>query len=226
MAEKRIRVWVQQFKDRPHLMLQWIDPDSGKRKIQSAKTNDPDEGEDARADLEADLNNGRHREASRLSWEKFRELFEAEYVSGNRKNTRLGYADMLDLFERLCHPTSLRAISERTISAFKVAMQKVPTRGRDGMKPGTIKVRLQFLRTALRWAVEQGMLAKCPKFPKVDVPEKLPRPIPVESFERILARAEGDAQMQAYLLCGWPACGSPRRMSWSGRRRRKRPLWT
>ena len=27
----------------------------------------------------------------------------------------------------------------------------------------------------------------------------------MESFERILARAEGDAQMQAYLLCGWLA---------------------
>jgi integrase len=64
---------------------------------------------------------------------------------------------------------------------------------------------LQYLKTALRWAVDQGLLAKCPKFPKVDVPEKLPQPVPAESFERILARAEGDAPMQAYLLCGWLA---------------------
>jgi integrase len=64
---------------------------------------------------------------------------------------------------------------------------------------------LQYLKTALRWAFDQGMLAKCPKFPKVDVPEKLPQPVPVESFERIFTKAEGDVQMQAYLLCGWLA---------------------
>ena len=27
MSDKRVTVWVQRFKDRPHLMLQWIDPD-------------------------------------------------------------------------------------------------------------------------------------------------------------------------------------------------------
>jgi hypothetical protein len=26
MSEKRATVWVQRFKDRPNLMLQWIDP--------------------------------------------------------------------------------------------------------------------------------------------------------------------------------------------------------
>ncbi len=50
-------------------------------------------------------------------------------------------------------------------------------------------MRLQFLKTALRWAVDQGMLPKCPNFPKVDLPEKLPQPVPVESFERIYAKA-------------------------------------
>ncbi len=205
MSEERIVVWIQRFKDRKSLMLKWIDPDTGKLKSQSAKTNDPVRAETKRAELDYELNHGLHKEASRMSWEKFRELFEAEYVAGLRPNTRLGYEDCLDKFEELCHPTSIRAISERTISAFVAALRRVPTRGREGQKPGTIHVRLQFLKTALRWAVDQGMLPKCPKFPRVDVPEKLPQPVPVESFERIYAKAEGDQQMQAYLLCGWLA---------------------
>jgi integrase len=205
MQEKRIVVWVQRFKDRDSLMLQWIDPDTGKRKSKAAGTNYMPSAEIKARDLEYELNNNLHKEASRMSWEKFRELFEAEYVSGLRPNTRSNYEDCLDKFEELCHPTSIRAISERTISAFAAALRRVPTRGREGQKPGTVHVRLQFLKTALRWAVEQGMLPKCPKFPRVDVPEKLPQPVPVESFERIYAKAEGDQQMQAYLLCGWLA---------------------
>jgi integrase len=205
MSEKRVTVWVQRFKDRDNLMLQWIDPFTGARKSKSAETSIPAVAEMKRTELEYELNHGLHKEASRMSWDKFRELFEAEYVSGKRPNTRLGYGDTLDQFEALCHPTSLRAISERTISAFVSALRRLPTRGREGQKPGTIHVRLQFLKTALRWAVDQGLLPKCPKFPRVDVPEKLPQPVPVESFERIYSKAADDAQMQAYLLCGWLA---------------------
>jgi integrase len=73
------------------------------------------------------------------------------------------------------------------------------------MMASTIAVCLEFVRTALRWAVEQGMLTKCPKFPKVDVPETLPQPVPVEGFERLYARAEGDGEMQAFLICAWLA---------------------
>ncbi|HEY7425964.1 MAG TPA: hypothetical protein VH682_17170, partial [Gemmataceae bacterium] len=205
MSEKRVTVWVQKFKDRPTLMLQWHDPFTGQRKSKSAETTIPAVAEMKRSELEYELNHGLHKEASRMSWEKFRELFEAEYLSGKRKNTRLGYGDMLDLFERLCQPTSLRTITGRTISAFVAAMRREPTRGHEGMKESTIKVRLQFLGTALRWAVEQKFLPECPRFPKVAVEERLPKPIPVESFERIHAKAKGDAQMQAYLLCGWLA---------------------
>src|SRR6516164_1892049 len=105
MSDKRIKVWVQRFKDRPHLMLQWIDPDTGRRKSKSAETADEKEAEQARADLESDLNHGRYQEASRMTWERFRELFEAEFAAGKRENTRKGYAATFDLFERLCSPT-------------------------------------------------------------------------------------------------------------------------
>jgi integrase len=72
------------------------------------------------------------------------------------------------------------------------------------MMPSTIKVRLQFLHTALSWAAHQKLLPEVPKFPAVRVPAKAPQPVPLESFEKVLDKT-ADPQMQAYLLCGWLA---------------------
>jgi integrase len=205
MLEKRITVWVQRFKDRPHLVLQWIDPETGKRKSRGAGTADPDKADKARQDLEYELNNGLYEEASRMTWEKFRELFEEEHVASKRPDTRTNYASTLDLFEKLCNPRSLRGINVRTISRFAAGMRTTPGRakGSKGFMPSTIKVRLQFLHKALSWAAKQKLLTEVPEFPSVKVPKKVPQPVPAEAFEKLLAKAEGDCQMQAFLLCGW-----------------------
>lgn len=205
MPEKRVVVWVQQFKDRPALMLQWNDPDTGRRKSRSAGTADEDKAEQARADLEYELNHGRHQEASRMSWERFRELFEGEYVSALREDTRLVYNNVFNLFEAVCKPATLRGITERTVSAFAAGLRQRPGRnGNKTMTPCSIKVRLQFLHTALQWAADQKLIPACPKFPSVKVPKKKPRPVPAETAERLLAKAP-DAQTRAFLLCGWLA---------------------
>jgi integrase len=206
MAEKRITVWVQHFADRPHLMLQWYEPETGARKSKSAGTCNPHDAEKVRADLEYELNHGLHKEGARMAWEAFRERFAEEYVAPLRKNTRDNYEDTLNLFEQLCHPRRLDQINAATASAFAARMRTAKLRGgKVGMAPSTIKVRLQCLHTALEWAVRQELLTKVPNFPTVDVTETDPQPVAVEAFERLLARAEGDAQMRAYLLCGWLA---------------------
>jgi integrase len=207
MSDKRITVWVQRFKDRDTLMLQWIDPATGKRKSKSAGTTEPKAAEDKRVDLESDLNNDRYQEASRMSWERFRELFEQEFVAGRRENTRRNYRVMMDLFEKVCNPKSLRFITERTVSAFAAGLRKLPGNtgaGGTTMQPSTVKVRLQFLHTALEWAASQKFVPECPRFPAVKVPKKRPQPVPTESFEKVLDKAP-DAEARAYLLCGWLA---------------------
>jgi integrase len=204
MEEKRIKVWVQRFPDRANLMLQWLDPETGRRKSKSAGSADERKAEAARGDLEADLNNGRYAEASRMTWERFRELFEEEYVAGLRPATRERYADVFDLFEQLAHPARLRSINERTVSAFTAALRQKETYGRTGMAPSTIRVTLQYLRTALHWAADQKLVPTCPKFPGVKVPRKKPQPIPAESFERLLDKAP-DQNTRAFLLTGWLA---------------------
>jgi integrase len=202
---KRVIVWVQLFPDRPHLMLQWHDPETGKRKSKSAGTCNPVDAEKARSDLEYGLNHRLYAEPSRMTWEKFRSLFEAEYVAGLRPDTRHDYKMTLDAFERLCAPRQLRSVSERTVSAFAPALRREP-----GVKPGTlappstVKVRMQFLHTALQWAADQRFLPECPKFPAVKVPKKRPQPVAVEAFERLLGKAP-DPQTRVFLLCGWLA---------------------
>jgi integrase len=208
MAEDRCRrivVWVQSMGDRPHLTLQWHDPVTGQRRSKSAQTCNPLDAEKARADLEYELNHGLYQEGSRMAWETFRATFEHEYVAALCKNSRRNYQATLNSFERACRPGRIDLVTARTVSAFAAAMRSADLpRGKRGMEPTTIKMRLRFLYTTLRWAVEQGLLAKCPPFPKVKVPDKKPQPVPAESFERLLARAP-DAQLRAYLLCGWLA---------------------
>lgn len=141
-----------------------------------------------------------------MSWEKFRGLFVAEYVAGRRENTRRNYRVTLDLFERLCHPRTVRGVTERTVSQFAAGLRGLPGyKGETTMQPGTIKVRLQFLHTALKWAADQKLIPAVPRFPAVKVPKRRPQPVPAESFEKLQPKAGDDRQMRAFLNCGWLA---------------------
>jgi hypothetical protein len=86
---------------------------------------------------------------ARVPREAFRERFEQEYVAPLRPCTRDNYEDTLNAFEQLCNPKRLDLVTVRTVSAFAAGMRSTPTRGREGMAPSTVKVRLQFLHTAL-----------------------------------------------------------------------------
>jgi integrase len=167
-------------------------------------TDDEKVAEQARADLEYELNHGKYQEPSRMTWERFRELFEDEYVVARRENTRENYDAMFKAFERICNPSTLKAVNERLISLFAAGLRKQPGRARGtvGQAPSTIRQRLQLPRKALVWAVEQKLLPVLPRFPMVKVPKKKPQPVPAETFERLLTKAP-DANMHAYLLTGW-----------------------
>lgn len=206
---KRVKVWIQRFKDRRAPMLQWIDPDTGARKSKSVnkskniKTNDPDaDAEKARADLEYELNHGLHQERCRLEWERFRQMFQDEYVPGLRPRSQEKYNTVLDVFETIIKPDRLGAITERTVSAFVKGLRERKIGKKVGLEPITIKNYLIALKACLSWAAEQKLLPKLPAFPTIKAPKKKPQPIPTESFEKLLAKAPDD-QTKAFLLCGW-----------------------
>ncbi len=204
MPRDRIKVWVQTFKGRTNLYLQWIDPDTGQRKTVTSGESDPKKAERKRSDKEYELNHGLHKDRVRLDWPEFRRRFEDEYLAGLRPRSREKYGTVLDVFEQIVRPERLREVNERTIALFVKGMRarKVAGRSVPGMQPVTIKNYLVALRTALTYAVGQKLLPEVPEFPKIKVPKKKPQPIPAESFERMLAKAP-DAHWRSYLLCGW-----------------------
>jgi integrase len=198
-----VNVWVQEFRGRKYLSLQWHDAHTGERKTRTTGTADAAEAERQRADLEYELNHGMYAGAGHVAWPKFRELFEAEFVASRRKNTRRNYEVALDHFERLCRPTKLSSISERTLSAFVAKLRQ--ERGHNGgLAASTVKLTVRLVESSLAWAVRQKFLTTAPKAPPVKVPQKNPQPVPAEAFERLLAVAPDD-QTRAYLLCGWLA---------------------
>jgi integrase len=223
MREKRTTVWKLKPKDRPHYQLQWED-ETGRRLSRTTGTADAKEAEKARTDVEYELNHGRYAEASRMTWDRFRERFEEEYVNGWRRNTQLNYQRTLDLFEEICGPKRVASIDQKTVSLFVAGMRRYRVRrakvdgsnqtgsrrlpeakqGQIGFNPSTIRSRLQLLHAVLTWAVKQKALEKVPEFPTVKVPDKDPQPVPAESFERLLGKAV-DVQMRTFLLCGWLA---------------------
>jgi integrase len=197
MAEKRITVWVQQFKDRPNLMLQWIDPDTGDRKSKSAGTTDPDAAEKKRADLEYELNHGINSEPSKMPWETFRQLYEEEKLAGSREATRKKAGYVFDSFAELARPRTLGTVSERTISKYAVSLRE------KGYKPATIQGHLAYLRAALRWAADQKFIPMAPKVVMPKVPKKkIIRKIVAEEFERLTAKAP-TAHWQAFIATAW-----------------------
>jgi integrase len=228
MPAQRIHVWVQHFKDRENLVLQWIDPATGDRKSESAQTSDPKIAEQRRSDLEADLNAGRWKPKlrgkkaaeGRLSWEAFRKLFEAEYLADQRSNTRRLYAWTFSLFEKLAKITWLDEVNTRALSTFHGALMTARPRkrkGEVGYAPSTRHLVFEHLGAALAWAKEQELIKALPKVPEVGVPEPLPRPVPAESVERLLDATGDDLQMRGFLLCGWLAglrLGEAFRLEW------------
>jgi integrase len=155
---------------------------------------------------EYELNNGLHRSPNRTTWETFREAFEREFVPEKRPSTQSNYRIALDHFESIVGDIKrMDQINARALSRYTAGLREVKTRSGGKGQTATVKVRLQFLRTALRWAARQGMLAAVPEFPRVKLPGRTPQPVPSEDVNRLLAACGDDQQMRVYLLCAWLA---------------------
>jgi hypothetical protein len=132
MNEQRVRVWVQRFYDRPTLILQWVDPDTRQRKSQSAKTTDFEMAEIARRNLEYELNHGIYQETTKLEWERFRELFEGEYLAGLRLRTQEPKTKGQVL--RRGHRAKARGLVWFAGEALRCSLLSVPSQGRPGFR--------------------------------------------------------------------------------------------
>jgi integrase len=174
-----------------------LTPVTGKRKGRSAKTNDQAEAEQARADLEYELNHGLHREPSRMPWDEFADLYEREKLAADRPNTRAKARTVLNSFAELASPKCLGVINERLVSGYAAKLREA------GRAPATIAGNLAYLKAALRWAADQRLLAVVPKIqmPKL-AKRQVIRKITTEEFERLLAVAPS-SEWAGFLATAW-----------------------
>ena len=205
----RVKVWVQRFKDRRSLMLQWLDPITGKRKTKSSGTDDPQDAEQRRADLEYELNHGLHSDPSKLTWEAFRDRYAAEKIEGDAVANQKKANVVLDSFERAVRPKRFADIDERFLGRYVTRLRK------DGREPSTIKGYLAYLKVMLRWAEDQRIIPRAPKVPTVKIPKGTNRAkirnsskLTTESLERLLMFCPNDGWRLVVALAWY--CGMRR----------------
>lgn len=193
MATERVRVWVQKFNDRRFPMLQWVDPETGRRRSKSAGTDDAKAIERARADLEYELNNDLHRDKSRMTWDRFVEIYAEEKLAEHGKSNRQRAMTTFASYDAAMRPRTLGAINERTISAYVGKLRE------RGSAPATIHCHLRYLKTALRWAATQKLIGAAPKFVMPKVPKGTTRAkvraaarLTGEEFDRLLMKSPND----------------------------------
>ena len=194
-SEDDVHVSVRSVCGRPNYMLRWRDPITGRRRSQTTpiprggKRNRA-EAERLAAEKQAELNSGMIG-SSRMRWDRFRELFEAQKGSGSAAGTRDKNKTVFNRLEAVVNPGYLRDITEARLSHFVMVLRM------DRLSEETIKSYLGQLKAALNWAVEQKLLARLPTFPKVQRVKKggsrpmKGRPITTEEFERMLDAVEG-----------------------------------
>jgi len=196
---KDVTVWVQRFPDRKYLVLQWHDPETGRRKSKSAQTTDAGEAEQKAKDLAYELRHGKYSDPCRMTWEEFCDLYADEKLGGNRLATQKKAGYVFESFETIARPKNLGAVNERMISRYATQLRS------DGKRPATIQGHLAYLKAALRWAVDQKFLRELPKVVMPKVSKKgIIRTITAEEFERLLAVAP-DKAWEAFLCTAWYA---------------------
>ena len=180
------------------------DPDTRKKHYETASA-DEEEAEEARVLRQDELRKGKFLKASNMTWTEFRELFNREKISGMRPDTQDGFSYGLDLFEEVCAPPKLSSIDERMRSAFAGELRKRRGKARGAtMLPSTIKAYLTYIKIALNWAVRMKIIPFRPALPPIKLPKRMPRPVPAEWFDKVLALAP-DADYRLLMMFGWYA---------------------
>lgn len=189
----RMNVWIQRFYDRPILMLQWIDPETGKRRSKSSGTTDEKVAEKKRLIHEHELNSGRYEDRSRMSWERFKELYQSEKLAmTGEKNQEKAVSAFAKLEEKIAIK-SVGQITERTISTFAKKLRE------EGLAAATIAAYLRYLKAALRWAEQQKIITRAPAIIMPKVPKntsaakiRAAARLTTEEFERLLAASPNE----------------------------------
>lgn len=175
-----INVTVVRFRGRPHLMLRYTHPVTGKRVHKSADTADKREAERAASRWEEELNSGKFKPLNERSWEEFRHDFEIEHLGHQSKNYWSIFQAAFNQFERI---TGVARMDDAhgQLHKYEVALRKAK------LSPNTVATYMKHMRTALYWAAEHGYLTH----------QKIK--VPAGSVDQMKGRAIDDAEFRLML---------------------------
>ncbi len=170
MSDGEIKVTVVKYPDRANLVLAYADPVSGKRKTKSAGTPIEKDAWKEAAKWEDELRAGPLCPPSKVTWQQFRERYEAEHLASLKPKTRESASNALDALQRHLDPDLLRKVNASALSTFATKLRKPRTvkRGdkqvtRPPIKETTVANILRHVKAALSWGVTVGLLTAVPK---------------------------------------------------------------
>ncbi|WP_291176665.1 site-specific integrase [Gimesia sp.] len=179
-----INVYLLKRKDSKYWQMRWTDPESGREKRESTKTNLKRDAERVQRATEKELNEGTYYKIVKTEWPAFRERYETEVVPGMAKSTAKMISITFNHVEKYINPQSLKQLNGNSLSKL---VKKLRERG---LKEVSIKDYLAHLHSALNWAKSVSLVNVVPEFPKLKRvrSEKAMkgRPITLEEFERML----------------------------------------
>ncbi|HCO24418.1 MAG TPA: hypothetical protein DIT97_15775 [Gimesia maris] len=206
-----IRVFLSKRKNSNFWQMRWIDPDTGREKWQSTKTNIRRDAEREAGRIEKELNEGTYYRRSTISWKDFRSRYETEEAVALAERTKQKIGTVFNYVETHCNPKRLVNLNETAISKMVKKLRA------KGLEEVTIKNSLGHLKAALNWAKSQKLIGQVPDFPKFRRARTKKamrgRPITLEEFERMieaipevikpLGQSEGSLERHAGIVASW-----------------------
>jgi hypothetical protein len=199
MKKKEIRVHVIDY-GREFLYMRYKDPVTGKLVTRSTEVpkGRRREAEKVAAKWEAELQEGRYKSPSKVTWAEFRRRYEVEVLASLAEKTCKKASAVFNAVEAHIDPQLLSALDSEAISTLQSKLRESRETAKGVAKPGcaesTIKGYLSHLLSALNWAKDIGMLREVPK---IRMPQRAKksgkaapmkgRPITGEEFDRMLA---------------------------------------
>src|SRR6478672_55127 len=95
-----LKVLVTKFADRKFLLMYYDDPITGRRISRSTKETTRKAAEKVAAKWEAELQEGRYKPKSNVTWQEFREAFLSEHLKDSPENTFKAYLTAFNALER------------------------------------------------------------------------------------------------------------------------------
>lgn len=199
-----VHVWVADL-GRKHLVLRWHDPITRAQRQKTAGTANRKEAERLAGKLQAELEEGRYVAPVRISWEAFRERYEAEKLPSLAPGTWRAVDAAMNHLERVCRPRWLSDVNASMVSRLQAALRT------EGLRDSSIAKHLRHLKAALNWAKKLGLINQSPEFempPRAKGKAMRGRPLSDGEFEQMLAvvplvRPRDAAAWEFYLRGLW-----------------------